>query len=423
MKKLMLCLMGLILALASVFAQAPVSKQATLIETVSPTEVLIEATGIYISAEKSAKAKLKDVETNGIARAIEDAKRAAVWLLVQGGTDPFLRTKEEVNLFEVRSSQFYNTESLSRYVTYEDQKFISRISLEEGHGVKITKRFRLNKELLLKDLDAYGVISGRQELSEALGRPQLMVLPQMGKGQSPLDFLRTDPIARHAATVIESHLTAKQFEVLAAQQIEQIGTLAGLQGMISGQEDDISYQLAVSIGSDIYITYSGAWESTGYNTKRYSMTVQAYETTSARLLGSETGYGQSRQGESMISVEEAMAGAIDAVLSRVESYWRDDLKRGVQYKLIIGFDSSLSEDDVFDLQDLIIDNLKKMCSTTKENVSTGLTLEMQIWVDPARYDSTRNLYRDLRNSFNEASWGAQMSSVNLNRKLLQLSVQ
>ncbi|MFA5510140.1 MAG: DUF6175 family protein [Candidatus Cloacimonadaceae bacterium] len=423
MRYLSLLLLGLLLLPMFTFAQTPVSKQATLVETISSAEVLIEASGIYISTEKNFKAKLKDVETNGITRATDDAKRSAVWLLVMGGTDPILRDQEEIDLFNLKSSQFYNNESLSRYVTYEDQRFINRVSLEEGRGIKITKRFKLNKELLLRDLEEKDIISGGQELAEALGRPQLMVIPQVAKGVSPLDYMRSDNLAQHAATVIESHLTAKQYEVLAAQQLEQITTLSGLQNMVAGGEEDIAYQLALSIGSDVYLTYSGAWETASHGTKRYSITVSAYETTTARLLGSETGYSQARQGESMICVEEAATGAIDAVLSRIDAYWRDDLRRGVQYKIILSLDGSFSEDEAFDLQDELIAALQKMSKSYKEVASTSRTLDLQVWVDPSRYSSSRNLYRELRTNFSNNAWGAELSTVNLNRKLLLLKLQ
>ena len=106
---------------------------------------------------------------------------------------------------------------------------------------------------------------------------------------------------------------------------------------------EVAYAVALSIGSDVYITFAGAWENAGYNTRRHSLTVRAYETSSGRLLGTETGYSQARQGEAMISVEEAATGAIDAVLARIDAYWRDDIRRGVQYKMILSIDTSFDK--------------------------------------------------------------------------------
>ena len=62
-------------------AQLPVSKQATLIESVSSSEVMIEATGIYNGKGKRDKHKIKDVTQNGVKKATLDAKKAAVYFV------------------------------------------------------------------------------------------------------------------------------------------------------------------------------------------------------------------------------------------------------------------------------------------------------------------------------------------------------
>ena len=53
-----------------IFAQMPVSKEATLIEAVSSSEWLIEATGKYTSPEKKEKKAKKDVDKNGAGRLV-----------------------------------------------------------------------------------------------------------------------------------------------------------------------------------------------------------------------------------------------------------------------------------------------------------------------------------------------------------------
>lgn len=408
---------------ALAFSAEPVSKQATLIETISSSELLIEATGVYVSAEKSQRAKQKDVENNGIGHSVFDAKKSAVWFIIRGGTDPILRSPKEISLFEAKQESFWEASAISRYISYEDAKFIQRLSTDEGTGIKVTKRFKVNKEQILRDLEANGIISSRQDISETLGRPQLMVLPQAPKGVNPISYLQGNHSARHTGGVIESHLTAKQYEVLDAQQVEQIGQLVDVQTQVSGGDEDISYQIALSIGSDVYITYSGEYESSGYNTRRYALTVRAFETTTGRLLGAETGYSQARQGDSNISIEEAATGAIDAVLARIDSYWRDDASRGVQYKLVLNVDSYYDDDEAFDIQDIFIESLEELCSSVKENISTTYTTDVQVWVNPAKYNSSRALFRALRNKFSEASWSSNLKTITINRKLIQLKVE
>ncbi|MBM4403565.1 MAG: hypothetical protein FJ042_04160 [Candidatus Cloacimonetes bacterium] len=403
-------------------AQHPVAKQATLIETISSSEVLVEATGIYRSPEKSKSKQKKDVDKVGVTRALEDAKRTAIYFVLYGGTDPIIRSQADKDRLEPKVLHFYDMVNINRYITYEDTKFVQQIKIEEGTGIRVVKRFRINKDYILRDLENMNILAARTEMVEVLGRPQLMVIPETPKGQNPVEILRNDPIARHAATVVESHLTAKQYDVLVPQQMEQLASLNELQMVVGGRQDDIAYSLAISIGSDVYITYGGTWEAGTYGTKRFAMTVRAYETTTGRLLGAETGYSVARQGESMISVEEAMNGAIDAVLSRIDAYWREDMRRGVQYKILISIDPSYSEDEVFEIQDIFMEAARSVSKSSKENIATPQTIDYLVWVDPAQYNSSRNLFRALKQYFDASAYGAKLRTVNINRKMILLKI-
>ena len=146
-----------------------------------------------------------------------------------------------------------------------------------------------------------------------------MVIPAVPKGGNPVELLQTNPKIRHAASVVESFLTARQYDVVVPEAQENLENLNSAQMSLGDREEDFGYQLALSIGSDIYITYSGGVESAGYGTEKYSMNVRAYETTTARLLGTETGYSQARKGEVMVSIEEAMNGMPEPRLLEIGS--------------------------------------------------------------------------------------------------------
>ena len=49
-----------------------------------------------------------------------------------------------------------------------------------------------------------------------------MVLPSVEKGQSPIDALRTNPAYKHAASVVESYLTSRQYDVIVPEQQESM---------------------------------------------------------------------------------------------------------------------------------------------------------------------------------------------------------
>ena len=412
----------LVLISSILIAQLPVSKQASLIESISSSEVMIEATGIYNGQGKKKKHKIKDVKSKGVSKATLDAKKSAVWFVLFGGTDPLLKSIQEQQLFGQHESFFFNNDNVSNYITYEDSQLLKKLKIDGGQGLKVVKRFKINKELLTKDLEARNIIAARADLAETLGNPFIMVLPAVNKGQSPIDALRTNPAYKHAASVVESYLTARQYDVIVPEQQESLESLNAAQMDLGDREEDYAYQLALSIGSDIYIQFSGIQEEAGYGTKKYALTVRAYETTTARLLGTETGYSQGRKGELMVSVEEAMNDAIDKVLSRVTEYWKRDVDKGIQYKLIFNLSTDFDEDEIEEIQFALMDAIEEMSKSSKENIVTNQTVDYLIWCDPTKYDKSSKVYRYVKKYFKKEDTSGTLRKVNVNRKMILLKV-
>ena len=406
----------------SIFSQSPNSKQALLIETISSSEVMIEATGIYNGVGKRDRHKKKDAKKNGLVRALEDAKRTAIYFLLFGGTDPLLKDREEQNNFQKYESFFYNIKNISKYITYEDSKLIKKINIDGGKGLKIVKRFKINKKILRSDLEIKNVIKTRFDLVSQLGNPLILVLPSVKKGESPINILLEDLTYRHAASVIESYLTSRQYDVVVPEQMEALEALNTAQLELGDREDDYAYQLALSIGSDIYIEFSGIEEKAGYGTNKYAANVRAYETTTSRLLGAETGYSQARKGELLLCVEEAMNDAVDKVLSRITSYWKEDLSQGVQYKLVLNMASDFDEDQIEEIQFVLMDVIEKMTNKSKENILTSQTMDYNIWCDPREYNKSSKVYRNLKKSFKSEDVEGSINKININRKMILLKV-
>jgi len=404
------------------FSQLPVSKQATLVESVSSSEVMIEATGIYKGKGKSDRKKKKDVVKNGMSGAAMDAKKSAVYFVLFGGTDPLLSTVDEQQKFGAHEGFFFNKDNVSNYVTYEDIQVIKKVKIDGGKGLKLVKRFKVNKALLTKDLEARSILAARSDLAETLGNPFIMVLPSVQKGKSPIDALRTNPAYKHAAAVVESYLTARQYDVIVPEQQESMESLNAAQMDLGDREEDYAYQLALSVGSDVYIEFSGIEEDAGYGTKKYAITVRAYETTTARLLGTETGYSQGRKGELMVSVEEAMNDAIDNVLSRITNYWKKDVDRGIQYKLIFNISTDFDEDQIEEIQFALMDAIEEMSKSSKENIVTNQTVDYLIWCDPKKYDKSSKVYRYVKKYFKKEETEGTLRKVNVNRKMILLKV-
>ena len=83
--------------------EVPRSKEAVFVESVSPAEVKVLATGIGVGKKLTKSALL-------------DARRCAVYFVLFGGTDPLLQTREEKDKFQLVKGKYFSPERLSRYI-------------------------------------------------------------------------------------------------------------------------------------------------------------------------------------------------------------------------------------------------------------------------------------------------------------------
>jgi hypothetical protein len=191
--------------------------------------------------------------------------------------------------------------------------------------------------------------------------------------------------------------------------------LANIQAELKGAEQDISYQLSLALGADVYITFSGSVQG-----GKATVVVKAYETTTARLLGTETGYSATRPNVAQEAlVEEAINGAIQNVLTRITAYWQEDVKRGVQYRLIFNVVGSFSPKQIESLQFDVSDAIQEMFSTSKENIITDKTMDYIVWAKNSEYSKSMNIFRDIKSKLANK---ADVTRININRKLIILGI-
>jgi hypothetical protein len=393
----------------------PRSNEAAFVETTEPGIVMIKATGIGVDDEnRKPKASELDKSAN------LDARRAAVWFVLFGGTDPLVRGDEERLLFEQNQRDFFQSKEIVKFIAWEANYYDTRVRM--GKKLKITKTFKINRRILNEELVKRGIIKSKDEIVQELGRPNIMVLPEKKKDISQLDLLKTEPNLKKAAEVIESYLSADGYEVVIPEQQETLQQMTSAQFAVSGLEDDYSYMLALSVGSDVYITYTVDISEQRVGTtkvKKASVGCRAYETTTARLLGSETGYSPSRNTSDAVLIEEAMKDAIDKVILRVFNYWENDMKNGIQYKMIIKVATDFDELDAEDILFNVSDAVDAIAKDKKENVFADYTLDLNIWCDPQAYGSSTDIYRAMRKEY---AGRGQLRREVLTRKLILLKI-
>jgi len=422
-RKIAVCLLALLTMLPHPsFAALPESREATIIDGSNSAEVVLEATGVFYS--KKTLGKKGDIEKNGVTQASNDARKAAIYYILYNGTDPLLSNPKEQEAFDAIQADFFNDQNIKKFITYTDEVPRKKVTLNGGVGIKVILMVKVDREALTKALVGYKVIASREELQNSQGNPTIMVIPQAKKGESPIDLLNSNETAKLAGGVIESFLTSKKYDVILPNQQSFLQDLTKTQASLQNQKEDLAYQLALSVGSDIYIDYSVQYSEAAYDTEKYAVTVRAYETTTARLLGSETGHSKARKGEKFVSIEEAMQEAMYNVLNRVSNYWKDDTVNGTQYKVIFQIQpGAFSQKQTQALQDAIADTVESVGKKSKENVVTNQTMDYVIWFNAKQANQTRKLWAKIRDTLGENYPNAALSIANQNRKLLVINVE
>jgi len=290
----------------------------------------------------------------------------------------------------------------------------------------VEKQFRINRAAMMQYLVDRRVIEKLEDLTEELGLPTLMALPEVKSGMNPMEELRSNAILKQGASVIESYLTQKKYNVIAPEQAAQIYEQQKAQLSIKGHEEDLSYMIALSVGSDIYVSYTITVDTRkvgSSDVRKASVSVRAYETTTARLLGVETGYSEESAAPAAALVEAAVTNALNNVISRINSYWQEDLKNGVQYKIIFSITGEFDEDTRYDIADAAAKTLKKIAGRTKENVVSDNTIDYLAWIQDKDLQSPSSLFRELRREFGNNFSQGKLKQITLNRKLIVVGVE
>ncbi|MDX2130017.1 MAG: DUF6175 family protein [Chloroherpetonaceae bacterium] len=389
-------------------AQMPRSTEAVFVEVYDAANVTIRAKGIG-----------KDVD-----EATADAQKCAVYFMLFKATDRILQTAAEEDAFKGVQDQFFGTEALnaSNAIAWTGEEILSRVKMSNGN-IRIERLVRINTENLKKFLASLGAVASQSDLTDSQSNPFIMVLPSVAKGESPIDAMAKNPQLKTAATVIESFLTNRRYQVRVPEQQDAVSDLARAVGSVKGVGEDITYQLVLSIGADIYITYSVTVEQ-GKLGKKAAVTCKAYETTTALLLGSETGYSPERPSVTDAAViEEAMNDAVGKVLSRVSGYWKEDLDRGRHFKLIFKITGKFN--DTFALADAVEEALKGITTQAKQIAATEQTIDFAIRQNNVQTANEffKELEKKLKTDKTFQGNGAKLRRLQVKDKLILMAIE
>ena len=283
----------------------PKSHQVEYIESSSSSELMVLSTGIG-----------EDLES-----AVEDSRKASLWFALFGKNGA-LQSKKERKEFKRSAEEFYS--NVAHFITFESPIKSKRVS---GSSYRVSKIFKINRELLLEKLIEKNIVKEVDEVSSELSNPVISIV-----------FKTADSNSYHGGTVLQNYLTNRGFEVEVSKSEKSIDSQLDKSLLMSG-DMDMNYKLAVSSGSDIFVSLSvNVAERRVLKEKFYkaSVSAKAYSTVSKKLLGSATGYSQELQVSSKkLLVEEAVNDLSDSITSQILKKWKKSVNSGKEFRVLL----------------------------------------------------------------------------------------
>jgi hypothetical protein len=367
----------------------PTSYQAEVVESLDGNRVRVAAVG----------------EGKHTQEAIADGYRAAIYRVSQD----LVQSQEERIGFEAVSEEVYA--KANQYV----ERYSIKSRRKEPHAdVKLNLDIVVNRKRLADDLVALGVIRSQRELLTQLRNPSIVVLPEAGVAKAEWRQFATDHV--------NSYLTNRKFEALDAAQIQQLDSMSARTRQVAGISEDPIATIALELGGDIYIVYDVKVDTARVGkdgTVKATASVRAFETTTARSIGSATGFSReyaATAGADRKAIAEALSDSVDRVLVNVMDFWKDDAIKGFQY--LIQVQGDFSGDEGRRVRRQLYTIVKDMSGDVKENVATERVLNYRVWYK----GSNTELLFALQDKF-ESESKRRLQSISENRKLLQLKVE
>jgi len=288
--------------------QTPALYEATFVESSGTGEMMIKATGIGCSVEE----------------ALEEAKKTAVWFVLEGGDKPILKTQaEKTRAYGLEMQMYANPVKYIRWISDIKSK------KKEGGKTKVTYLFKIDVAMIQQELAAAEIITSTEDLGESMGLPTVSVFADKGG-----DFAKT------AVSALQEYFQDNSFEVYKAAQGDTVNKIVAKMAALEGADTDPMHDMALSLGTDVYakVNYSGVNGTAG---TKASVAVEVFETASGKMLGTTTGFSAERRvSDANALVQEAVNDAGAKVVSQIRKEWMEMVKKGKPFKVAVLSNSS-----------------------------------------------------------------------------------
>lgn len=249
-------------------------------------------------------------------------------------------------------------------------------------------------------------------------KPTIMVIPAVNsKGLGSLQIVANNPLARSAMDGINEYLTQNNYEVKYLEGNEELDKVIQIQNSLASSDEDLAYLASLVLNADIYIKFSGSVDRRGIVT----VDLNAYESSTARLLGTQNStidsHGRMEKIDQQANIKTAAKKAMPGLEAKIFSYWANDYKEGNKYKVIMNIRGDFDDNQIEDLEEDIVQNLKSSFKKTKVNTMTSKTIDMVVYSDS---DDVNDVYSQIRKAVKSK---ASTKKINISKKLIILDIQ
>lgn len=245
--------------------------------------------------------------------------------------------------------------------------------------------------------------------------PSVLVMPaKSGKGTEELTVLQRNPLARAAQETVQGYLTERLYDVRTLEGQKDLDRLVLVERDLSSEED-LAYVASLSLGADFYIKFAGA-----FSPEESSVELTAYETSSARVLGSSIGRVQNAPSSGKIAaIQKATEKALPDLEKKIRSYLEKDKVDGVPYKIVIRLSDSIPDENLEDSAAQIFRTMKSFFKKVQTNSASERTMDVLAFADAEEYADAQDVYLSLADALKHF---LDVKKICVTKKLILLEV-
>lgn len=256
-----------------------------------------------------------------------------------------------------------------------------------------------------------------REVLQNYNQPVIMVSPMINSKGGTQEIAES-PYSRSVTEAIHGYLTKRNYEVKSIEGQAELNDILQMQNDIANTEDDLSYLAGIALDADIYIKFTH-----DVSTEDVSVEISAYESSTSRLLGSQSAQVRNNGHTSKANITANLGSAVRKAMSGLEnkilSYWKMDISKGSQFKVVANIKGEYSDSQTEDLHDAIMKGLKNNFNSVKVNVMTAKTLDFVVYANPIKYKDSQEVYSKIRQIFKPI---AETKKINITRKLILMEL-